>query len=84
MLTPIALSHELRTLVRGAISVNRMLVRHLEVPNVVVRWIFCSAEFEQACTVRDAQALVNRLARIRIQTIHRFEEQTGHSAIAIT
>ena len=36
MLTPIALSHELRTLVRGAISVNSMFVRHLEVPNVVV------------------------------------------------
>jgi hypothetical protein len=36
MLTPIALSHELRTLVRGAISVNSIFVRHLEVPNVVV------------------------------------------------
>ena len=41
-------------------------------------------EIEQLITVRDAQALVNRLARIRTQTIHRFEEQTGHSAIAIT
>jgi len=36
MLTPIALSHELRTLARDAISVNPMSVRHLEVPNVVV------------------------------------------------
>ena len=36
MLTPIALSHELQTLVRGAISVKPMFVRHLEVPNIVV------------------------------------------------
>jgi len=36
MLTPIALKHELRILVRGAISVNPMFVRHLMLSNVAV------------------------------------------------
>jgi hypothetical protein len=40
-------------------------------------------EIEQLITVRDFQALINRLARIGTQTNHRFEEQAGHSAIAI-
>ena len=41
-------------------------------------------EIEQLITVRDFQALINRLARIGTQTNHRFEEQAGHSAIAMT
>ena len=41
-------------------------------------------EIEQLITVRDAQALINPLARIGTQANHRFEEQAGHSAIAMT
>jgi len=36
MLTQIGIGHELRTLVRGAISVNPMFVRHLTLSNVAV------------------------------------------------
>ena len=83
MLTPIALSHELRTFLRGAISVNSMFARHLEAANVVVVPI-TDKDATWLITVRDVQPLINRLARISTTNKPPVRRTGRHSASIVT